>query len=203
MAEKIVVSGFERFGANKEPNPSSEVVLPALRERYAGLVATVVLPVAYDTALDTLKGTIREVWPEAIVLFGLSQRPDPFRLEVRARNWRESKHADNLGQHFHGRIIDGMPEYLDSTLPLEQIAEEMDNREVPYTWSDDAHTFVCNDTFYQALHYAKRLNATEHVPAISTGLIHFGRELTKGVVEEGAYATIEGITAKSPVDSKE
>ncbi|HET7320444.1 MAG TPA: hypothetical protein VFI84_02560, partial [Candidatus Saccharimonadales bacterium] len=197
MAETIVVSGYERYGTKRNPNPSSEVVLPALRERYAGLVATVVLPAAYDAALDTLKGTIREVWPETVVMFGTSQSAaDPFRLELRARNWRESKTPDNLGQNFKGKIMLGMPDFLASTLPLENIADEMDEHEVPYRWSDSAGTFVCNDTFYQALHYTARLSRLEHVPNVSTGLIHFGRELTKQVVEQGAYAVVDAVTGE-------
>jgi len=195
MAEKIVVAGFDRFGAKRNPNPSSEVVLPALRERYDGLVASVVLPSAHDDALDALKGTIREVAPETVVLFGLSQRPDPFRLEQRARNWRESKKPDNNGVQYMGNlIISGMPEFLFSTLPLEDIAVEMDERNVPYRWSDSAGTFVCNDTFYQALHYTSRLVKIEHFPEMSTGLIHFGSDLEQKLIEEGAYAVIEGVT---------
>lgn len=192
MAEAIVVAGYDRFGKDKKPNPSSEVILPALNERYPGLVATVKLETAYGYAADTLRGVIREVRPEAVVIFGLKGKPDPlFHLELRARNWRESKIADNKGQvGLSVPIIRGAPDNLDSTLPLTDIAAAFDERNVPYTMSDKIGPFVCNDTFYQAVHYTNRMNRVQHYQ-MRAGLIHFGRELVRRTVIEGASAVVD------------
>jgi len=194
MAETIVVAGFNRFGPQNNPNPSSEIIIPAVNEKYAGVVATVTMETAYDKATDVLRGIIREVQPEAVVIFGTSQPADPFRLEQRARNWRQSKNPDNLGQHFLGKITMYGSEYLGSTLPLNQIAEAFEERQVPYRFSDSAGTFVCNDTFYQLIDITGRMHRNQH-HQIRAGLIHFGRELVQKVIEEGAYAAVDTLSS--------
>ena len=45
MAETIVVAGFNRFGPQNNPNPSSEIIIPAVNEKKAYAV------------VDTLSGT--------------------------------------------------------------------------------------------------------------------------------------------------
>jgi len=199
MAETIVVAGYDRFGTEKKPNPSSEVILPALNERYPGLVATVTLPTVYGDAADSLRGVIRDVRPDSVVIFGLKGKPDPlFHLEQQARNWRESKIADNKGQVGKGvPIIKGAPDNLDTTLPLTDIAATFDERNVPYTMSGKIGPFVCNDTFYQIVHYTNRMNRGQHYQ-IRAGLIHFGRELVQKAIEEGAYAVIDTLNSDNP-----
>lgn len=51
-----------------------------------------------------------------------------------------------LGQCVSGKIDDG-PNTLPSTLPLERIYAELDDKGIPVHWSEDAGGYMCNYIF--------------------------------------------------------
>ena len=197
---KILVTGFDRFGYKKRPNRSSELALPAVHEAYGELVETLILPTAHDVAALQLTKAIEEIDPAAVVMFGISAG-GRVRLERRARNLRLSLLIpDNEGVRRAGRIDPTGPMAYDSTLPLGGIYERLVQAGVPVTMSRDAGTFVCNEVMYGALHHDATQSSGMVIP---TGFIHFGNGLRDQFVEEAAVGIVDEIiryTRGTPAD---
>jgi pyroglutamyl-peptidase len=187
---KILVTGFDRFGYTQSSNRSSELVLPTAREAYGSLVETLVLPTAHDIAAQQLIQAIEELNPVAVVMFGISAG-SKVRLETRAKNRRLSLlMPDNEGIRKAGRLDPAGPLTYDSTLPLDNIYERLTRAHVPVSMSRDAGTFVCNEVMYKALrHNGTQSNNT----TIPTGFIHLGNGLRSQFIEEATVAIIDEI----------
>jgi len=186
-SNKILVSGFDRFGHLKRPNASSEVALPAVAEKYGELVETIVLPVAYEVAATQLDEAIKELNPVAVVMFGISAGRK-VRLERKAHNAQFNVAIpDNSGVRKIGRIVRGGPKVFDATLPLEDLYARLSDAEIPTKFSDNAGSFVCNELMYRTL------AATSERPrgTIPTGFIHFGNGLSEQLVEEASLQVVD------------
>jgi len=188
MSEKILVTGFDRFGYARKPNRSSEVGLERVKERYADLVETLVLPTARDVAAQKLATAIEDIDPAAVVMFGISAG-SKVRLEERAKNWKYNiLIPDNNGKRAFGRIDPTGQSSIDSSLPLEELYERLDAAQVPVKISKDAGSFICNEVMYKTLqHNTER----EDGLVIPTGFIHFGNGLNDQMIEEASLAVVD------------
>ena len=141
--KRILITAFEPFGGRKT-NASAEVLkrLPGRIGEYE--VDKVQLPVVFGKAAEKVP---REGY-ESVFLLGEAGR-DLVTPETTARNLREARIPDNEGNQPKGGEIaaDGQEEYHTS-IPVEDIVEQMKEEGYEIAVSSDAGSFVCNDTFY-------------------------------------------------------
>lgn len=185
---KILVTGFDRFGYRQRPNRSSEVVLPAIKDKYTDLVETLVLPTARNIAAEQLIEAIDDINPAAVVMFGISAGRK-VRLEQRAKNRQFNiLFPDNEGARAVGRINPEGPATIAATLPLGDIYDKLQAAGVPTRLSNDAGAFVCNEVMYRALHHVVEPNTSSVLP---TGFIHLGNGLSDQLVEEAGLMVVD------------
>lgn len=186
--QKILITGFDRFGHTRKPNRSSELVLPAVKEGYSNLIETLVLPTARNVAAEQLIEAIEDINPAAVVMFGISAGRK-IRLEKQAKNRRFNiLIPDNEGVRAVGRISPEGPPSYKATLPLNGIYDRLQACGVPAKLSNDAGTFVCNEVLYRALHHVNAQNPSSILP---TGFIHLGNGLSDQLVEEAGLMIVD------------
>jgi pyroglutamyl-peptidase len=170
MSRPILITGFNPFGgASRNP---SQAVVEAVAE--TELVRAEILPTEFERAGRRIAELLEELKP--------------------AFNLDDARIADNAGDQRQGRPIEpGGREVLASTLPLEQIAAELQDHGIPVTFSDSAGRFVCNHVFYKAL--STLAAAGLWVPA---GFVHLPWPIewgpAKAFHEVGVHALIEAAT---------
>jgi len=194
MSNKVLVSGFERFGFKVAPNPSSEIALPAIEEHFGNAVEAVTLPVAYDEAAALLRERIQADTPRAVVMFGsaglLSRNVS---LETQGVNFRSnltSLMPDNNFSFRHGAIIKGAPKNLETTLPNDRIYKRLAAEGIPTKISENAGRFACNDLLFQTLH-----TIDEEQLDVPAGFVHIGSSLPEDQAALAAISTIDEVFA--------
>lgn len=196
MTEKILATGFDRFGHLKRPNRSSEIALPAVKEKYADLVETLILPTSRKLAAEQLLVAINEIQPAAVVMFGISGGRG-VRLEKQAKNRRFNVLIpDNDGNRAVGKIDPRGPKSYESTLPLDDLYERLNEENVPVRMSADAGAFVCNELMYKALQHTNEHNSDSVLP---TGFVHFGNGLSDQLLEEASLLVVDELIDYSGV----
>lgn len=141
----IVVSGFESF--NGRPLNSSGVVGKAMADGESD-THFVEFPVRWGAPGEWLAR-----WPgPPQAWIALGEASDHFRLEALASN-RRVAHLDNLGQLPPvPEVIPGAPPLLNSA-PLAELAALLTSAGYPTGISDNAGAYLCDEIFYQLLHY--------------------------------------------------
>ena len=143
---KILMTAFEPFGG-KQRNISAEV-LRLLPETICGYsIRKMLLPVAFGKAAERI---LREQ-TDIVFMLGEAAGRDVVTPEIRAVNLRDARIPDNEGNQPAGKaIIPGGPETYETRIPMRQIVARMQEEGYQIRVSEDAGTFVCNDTFYSA-----------------------------------------------------
>ena len=159
--KKILITAFEPFGG-KDRNASAEV-LRLLPEEIAGYsVQKKLLPVVFGKAAEQ----ILQETADAVFMLGEAGGRHAVTPEIRAVNRREARIPDNEGNRPAGEpVVPGGPEVCCTRVPVRRISARVQAEGFPAEVSEDAGTFVCNDTFYTA---ALRLQAPTvfiHCPA--------------------------------------
>jgi pyroglutamyl-peptidase len=153
MAGHVLVTGFEPFGGDTA-NPSQEVA-KALDGRRVGnaVIRGLILPVQHEEARAALEPALGADGLRAVVLLGLAGGRMRVALERAALNVMEYPEPDNRCDVERGAACapDGPAAYW-STLPLPAILEALTAEGIPAYVSNTAGTFLCNYTFYAALH---------------------------------------------------
>jgi pyroglutamyl-peptidase len=147
---KILLSGFEPF--NKARTNSSELVVREIEKQdFDFEVTCVILPVVYQAAFTQLKAIFDEVKPDAVISLGQAEGRTAISLERNARNKDDVPMADNNGEiRSEMVIIDAAPELLPTSLPIEDIYQELMKSQVPVEYSESAGNFLCNNLFYNS-----------------------------------------------------
>ena len=141
--KKILITAFEPFDG-RETNASSEVLksLPEQIGEYT--VHKMLLPVVFGKAA----GQISAEPFDYIFLLGEAGR-NLVTPETTARNIRDARIPDNEGNQPIGEtIISGGMETYHTAIPVKKIVEQITGEGYAIEVSEDAGTFVCNDTFY-------------------------------------------------------
>ncbi len=165
MVSPVVVTGFEPFGEHRD-NVSASIVRALERQRNEAWHCEV-LPTSFARAGARIERLI-ETGPRAVLLLGLNAKARAVRLERLAHNRDRAALRDNDGEErLDVPIVAGAPEHYASTLPLERFADRVQALGFPVELSDHAGGFVCNHTFYRALHQMARGNL-----GIQCGFVH-------------------------------
>ena len=160
---KAIVTGYQPFG--KWPaNPSQDAA-----RRYDGRVLTLddgrdqievvglVLPVGYYEAFQALDAAMRQHSPDIIVSVGLAPGATTLRLETMGRNMTFASIPDALGRNPQNEPIDpaGEAEYR-TNIDHERVLQALQDRGLVAVLSEDAGTYICNATIYQAMQRISR-----------------------------------------------
>ena len=149
MSGKILITGFEPFGGDRE-NPAEEVVKRLEGEPVSGrIVVGVSLPVVFGEAIRQLEEALDRHQPELVICLGLAANRQAISLERVALNVDDASIPDNAGQQPIDRPIraDGPAAYW-STLPIKAMRARMNEAGFATEISQTAGTYVCNHVFY-------------------------------------------------------
>jgi pyroglutamyl-peptidase len=163
----LLLTGFEPFG-KWDVNPSWEVAraLDGLTIEGVPVVAKC-LPVDWESAWPALLRAIEETHPRWALMLGQAARRPHISVETHGRNIYEPQ-PDNAGRLPESELIEaGGPGDLASTLPVENIVNNIRSLGLPVELSEDAGGYLCNHTLYKALAWA---GTTPGAPQV--GFIH-------------------------------
>lgn len=167
---RTLLTGFGPFGAVLN-NPSARIVEHFERTGAPGHELTPrVLPVSYARAEREIRDLLIEGRFDGALLLGVAVREAHVRLERCGRR-RSAGHPDCDG-HLPAPVgprPGALVQYL-ATVALEPLLEELVAAGLPACLSDDAGGYVCNHTYYAALHAIAAENLPTrclflHVPA--------------------------------------
>ena len=169
LERNILLTGFEPF-AGDEVNPSGETARALDGKKVSGYnICGVVLPVEWGTTGQAIEKAIDEIDPALVLSLGLSSGRPELNVEKVAVNYM-SRAKDNRGILPQTPAISASgPDGYFSTLPVEDIVEELRNKGIPARVSLSAGGYLCNYTFYVASNYLDRNGHRKEVPV---GFIH-------------------------------
>lgn len=151
---RVLVTGFEPFDG-REKNMSEEVAA-ALSETQTSFVGvtldTLVLPVAYEQAADSVKKRAATFEPDLIISLGESKRLQHVELEQLAKNACGDK-ADCHHETRTGPIVAGAGPQRETSVDLEKVLAGLvePGMTVKVDSCDGSGGFVCNDTYFRLL----------------------------------------------------
>ena len=94
-----------------------------------------------EEAIDELK-------PEVVIALGICDEPC-YRIERIAHNLDDTEVADNKGEVRRSlRIIEDGPESFAAPYPHAELARGLEEKGLPWRFSDSAGGFLCNHVFY-------------------------------------------------------
>ena len=141
---KILITAFEPFGGSTVN--ASAAVLEKLPEEIGGAeVQKALLPVVFGKAAEKALAYTAD----CIFLLGEAAGRKNVTPELRGRNLRNARIPDNEGNKPEGeKILPEGPEEYRTVFPVEVIVEQMQAEGYGIEVSEDAGTYVCNDTYY-------------------------------------------------------
>jgi pyroglutamyl-peptidase len=167
---RILVTGFNPFGKHRK-NPTQRLAREADGTSVPGAVlAGRVLPTEFRRCDRTIEKALREIRPDAILMFGLAPNRKKIALECVALNVDHSESPDNAGRRPWRRAIDPRgPALLEATLPIDPLHRALRRAKIPASVSYHAGTYVCNHAYYRTLRGAGLARVVfVHVPDRAT-----------------------------------
>lgn len=160
-----LLTGFTAF-PGAPFNPTDDLVRD-WRGAGGAQVATALLPVDWAASWPALQAAIEESRATRVVLFGVSAKARGIRIECLARNRRGEK-PDAGGACAPGAVIAGAPETLPCRFARRALAKALGDAAVEFEWSEDAGSYLCNDTLFRLCRHAGELGVERfvfvHVP---------------------------------------
>lgn len=170
---KILISGFKAFN-NENINPSL-IIANKLKEKYLN-IEVVELNVEYDNDSIKLLNKINEIKPDIIMLLGQAGGRSKVCLEQFALNMQSATISDNKGKLISHKLINqsGDNAYK-STINLNKIINDLKDDKLVISYH--AGTFICNEIYYNTLHYLNANNLNTpcvfiHIPFIKEQIIN-------------------------------
>lgn len=166
---KILLSGFEPFN-NALTNASEIIVREIEQQDFDFEVVTLILPVIYRDAFQFLYETVKREQPDAIISLGQAEGRTAISLERLASNKDDVKMADNSGEiRLESVIAQDAPEFLPTTLPIEEIYKQLQLNSIRVEYSDSAGNFLCNNLFFNSqFTFTECPSGFIHVPLVDT-----------------------------------
>ena len=110
---------------------------------------------------------------DAIVHLGLAGKREKISLERFGKNHSEFNEKDNSGRIASGMIIEGVSESIETTTSIHLLDEEFEHDD-DVLWSNDAGTYVCNETYFRTLYSVSSVDVdtgnNQMIPVIFTHL---------------------------------
>lgn len=170
---RFLVTGFEPFGG-ETVNSSQETVKAVTCDEFGDIeVVTDILPVSFNRVEKTLCGLIDEKDPDVVIMLGQSGLSDCIKIERVALNLMDSVNGDNDGYTPDEETIclDAPPAYF-TQLPVKKLRDCLIQTGIPAKTSSSAGLYVCNRTYFAALHHIASTGRNTkavfiHLPKIS------------------------------------
>jgi len=165
---RILTTSFMAFDGS-QVNPSEKVVRALELAPPDGVdLYALVLPVDTNQAPHVLLSALESLRPQAVVLFGEAGGRTCISIERIAVNLLDFRIPDNAGVQIVDLPIlpDGPAAYF-STLPVRLILQSLVGQAIPAELSLTAGSYLCNQVFYLAMHWA----AVHHLD-LQAGFIH-------------------------------
>ena len=204
----VLLTGFEPYnGAEENPSGAIARLLDGDSIGRARVVGRV-LPVSAKATPQAIRSAIDEVDPDAILMLGLWPGKHALQVERVAVNLLDFPFPDNDGaQPSDVPFLDDGPVAYFARVPVKAVARAWRDAGLPGVVSNSAGTYVCNQSFYAALHHT----ADRDVPA---GFVHVPSSLEQasrndppepgmplGTLVDGVRVALEAIVAASPIRS--
>lgn len=152
----VLLTGFEPF-SGQPFNVSAEGIRLFCESGGSAAHAELswrVLPVVYDEAALRLRAAIDELKPRVVISLGICDEPC-YRIERVAHNLDDTEAADNRGEVRRAlRIIEDGPESCAAPYPHAELARRLEEKGLPWRFSESAGGFLCNHVFYHLCHRA-------------------------------------------------
>jgi len=196
---RILITGFEpSWGIKKTPSGELAKLWADGSLKVDGVdVRALVLPQLFGKAAEIVVGEIGSFCPDAVVMYGATQKNEPVRLEKFALNVEKSPMGDNSRIPVEERpVVRGGPAAYEATLPLRFLVDAMNKQHVEARTSFHAGTHACNSVMYGVLH---AISGLERPPM--AGFVHVSFPNEFGVIEDRLWstATFSGIIKSSVV----
>lgn len=170
---RYLITGFEPFGG-ESINSSQETVNAVASDEFGDIeVVTDILPVSFNRVEKTLCGLIDEKDPDVVIMLGQSGLSDCIKIERVALNLMDSVNGDNDGYTPDEETIclDAPPAYF-TQLPVKKLRDCLIQTGIPAKTSSSAGLYVCNRTYFAALHHIASTGRNTkavfiHLPKIS------------------------------------
>ncbi len=150
----VLLTGFDAFGG-QAVNPSGLAVQALHGRRIAGhRVVAAQLPTAFDKATQQLQTLMMAHRPALVICVGQAGGREALSLERVAINLIDARIADNaLAQPVDEPVVAGGPAAYFSTLPVKAMRVALQREGLAAEVSQTAGTFVCNQVFYELMHF--------------------------------------------------
>ena len=170
---RVLLTGFEPFGGDAV-NSSQETVKAVACDEFEDVdVVTGILPVSFKRVEEAICGLIDEAEPDVMIMLGQSGKSDCIKIERVALNLMDSSKGDNDGYVPDEETIcpDAPQAYL-TQLSVKMLRDVLIQNGIPAKASNSAGLYVCNRTYFAALHnIASTGRSTKavfiHLPKIS------------------------------------
>ena len=147
----ILVTGFEPFGG-ETVNPAWECALRMEGPLFGYTVHALKIPTVFSEAARAVLEEAALLRPEFIFMLGQAGGREYVTPEKYARNFLSARLPDNAGiRPEDGPVLPGFPEILETPVAAETLAEELSLGGLPLRLSENAGSFVCNETYYRIL----------------------------------------------------
>ena len=196
---KILITGFEpSWGIKKTPSGEIAKIWADGTLKVDGVeVRAIVLPQLFRKSTEMAVGEIGSFRPDAVIMYGATQKNDPVRIEKFAINVEKSPMGDNSKIPAEERpVVRGGPAAYESTLPIGYLVDAMNGQKVETRTSYHAGTHVCNSILYGVLHATSGMEGPPMV-----GFVHVSFPNEFGVIEDRLWSTanFSGIVKSSVV----
>ena len=187
--KKLLITGFVPFGEHSS-NLSQDIALELNNELINGYkVTSKILPVSYTKVPQMIRSLIDTEKPDVIIMLGIAQNRVKITPELIAINQIHSDLSDNENVLIQKSYIkEDEPNAFFSTLPVYEMVNTLNQKKLTSELSTTAGTYVCNQVFYEAMHY---LNIRQS--NICAGFIHLPTCLQKNTILEAIKVCISCI----------
>jgi len=198
----ILLTGFEPFGEDRDPNPSWEGIKDLDGQQWKGYqLVCKQARVVWGAPLEQLQEWISQYRPVAVFSFGLAGRGS-FALEGLASNERRKKLDNRREYPPAAAIVQDGPRQFQATIGCEALARLLSDKGYQTRVSTDAGGYLCGEALY-TLEYLKSTKEPQatvlfcHVPPLETKI--GDREVSAEYVQQfvkdtlDAWYTLQGV----------
>ena len=174
--KKMLISYFEPFGG-ESINASMEAVLRLPDTVGDWSLTKCRVPVVFGACAVPVLHAIEKETYDAVLLIGQASGRKAVTPEMFAHNLRFARIPDNAGQTPADEPIADGPTALCAAADVRKIAQAIQDTGIPAQVSYSAGAYVCNDLYYQILHYNQEKDARLavcfiHVPSAADGFTY-------------------------------